>query len=231
MAGSPATGEDATDYFFRTPGELRKSGLFDEKDHCGSKLTSLIGRTAACWAATRRADQTKCRVRRAPSDLLLMDINMPDRSGIDILRHVGSGYPSVRVLIVSGLPEEQYARNVLRAGARGYLSKGSSPDELLRAVRLVLHGSRYVSASIAESMAADLDKPLDHQQPLHTALSTREFQIFRKIASGAPLSGIAKELSLSIKTVSTYRTRILEKMAFRTNADITGYALRSGLIQ
>jgi DNA-binding NarL/FixJ family response regulator len=156
---------------------------------------------------------------------------MPDRSGIDILKHVSTGYPSVRVLIMSGLPEEQYARNILRAGARGYLSKGGSPDELLKAVRLVLKGNRYVSASLAESMAADLEKPTDQNQPIHSALSTREFQIFRKIATGAPLSGIAKELSLSVKTVSTYRTRILEKMSFKNNADITGYALRSGLIQ
>jgi two-component system invasion response regulator UvrY len=171
-------------------------------------------------------------LRRKHWDLLLMDIHMPDRSGIDILKHVGAGYPTVRVLIMSGLPEEQYARNVLRAGARGYLSKGGSPEELLKAVRLVLKGNRYVSASLAESMAADLEKPQDQSdQPLHTALSAREFQIFRKIAIGAPLRGIAKELSLSVKTVSTYRSRILEKMTFKTNADLTGYALRTGLIQ
>jgi len=120
----------------------------------------------------------------------------------------------------------------LRSGARGYLSKGGSPEELLKAVRLVLNGSRYVSASLAESMAADLEKPQDKsQKPLHTALSAREFQIFRKLATGAPLGGIAKELSLSVKTVSTYRSRILEKMTFKSNADVTAYALRSGLIQ
>lgn len=175
--------------------------------------------------------ETLALLRKKSWDLLLMDIHMPDRSGIDILKHVSTGYPSVRVLIMSGLPEEQYARNILRAGARGYLSKGGSPDELLKAVRLVLKGNRYVSASLAESMAADLEKPTDQNQPIHSALSTREFQIFRKIATGAPLSGIAKELSLSVKTVSTYRTRILEKMSFKNNADITGYALRSGLIQ
>jgi len=164
-------------------------------------------------------------------DLLLMDIHMPDRSGIDILKHVTSGYPQVRVLIVSGLPEELYARNVLRSGARGYLSKGGSPDELLKAVRLILKGNRYVSASLAESMADDLKKPHDQDQPLHTSLSTREFQIFRKIAIGAPVGSIAKELSLSVKTVSTYRSRILDKMAFKTNADLTAYGLRNGLIQ
>jgi two-component system invasion response regulator UvrY len=163
--------------------------------------------------------------------LLLMDIHMPDRSGLDILKHVTSGYPDVRVLIMSGLPEEQYARNVLRAGASGYLSKGGSPEEFLKAVRLVLNGRRYVSAALAESMAADLENPRDQNQPLHTALSTREFQIFCKLAAGSSVGSIGEELSLSVKTVSTYRSRILEKMSFSSNADMTSYALRNGLIQ
>ena len=170
-------------------------------------------------------------LRRKEWDLLLMDIHMPDRSGLDILKHVVSGYPDVKVLIMSGLPEEQYARNVLRAGASGYLSKGGSAEEFLRAVRTVLMGRRYVSHALAESMAADLDSKHDQNQPLHTQLSSREFQIFCKLASGATVSAIALELSLSVKTVSTYRSRILEKMSFGSNADITGYALRNGLIQ
>jgi len=170
-------------------------------------------------------------LRRREWDLLLMDIHMPDRSGLDILKHVTSGYPDVRVLIMSGLPEEQYARNVLRAGASGYLSKGGSPDEFLKAVHLVLNGRRYVSAALAESMAAALENPKDQNQPLHAALSAREFQIFCKLASGVSVSHIADELSLSVKTVSTYRARILEKMTFTSNADLTNYALRNGLIQ
>jgi two-component system invasion response regulator UvrY len=170
-------------------------------------------------------------LRRKEWDLLLMDIHMPDRSGLDILKHVTSGYPDVRVLIMSGLPEEQYARNVLRAGASGYLSKGGSPEEFLKAVRLVLNGRRYVSAALAESMAADLENPRDQNQPLHTALSTREFQIFCKLAAGSSVGSIGEELSLSVKTVSTYRSRILEKMSFSSNADMTSYALRNGLIQ
>jgi two-component system invasion response regulator UvrY len=170
-------------------------------------------------------------LRRQEWDLLMMDIHMPDRSGLDILKHVRSGYPDVRVLIVSGLPEEQYARNVLRAGASGYLSKGSSAEELLKAVRTVLVGRRYVSATLAEAMAADLERPRDQGQPLHSSLSTREFQIFCKLAAGAAVGGIGQELSLSTKTVSTYRSRIFEKMGFTSNADITGYALRNGLIQ
>jgi DNA-binding NarL/FixJ family response regulator len=175
-------------------------------------------------------EETLDALRRQPWDLLLMDIHMPGRSGLDILKQVTVGYPDLRVLIMSGLPEEQYARNVLRAGARGYLSKDGSPDELLRAVRLVLNGRRYISAALAESIAAGLDDCREHDGPLHTSLSTREFQVFCKLAAGMAVNGIAEELSLSIKTVSTYRARVLEKMGFRSNADITTYALRNGLI-
>jgi DNA-binding NarL/FixJ family response regulator len=176
--------------------------------------------------------ETLAKLRRRPWDLLLMDIHMPDRSGLDILKHVTSGYPNVHVLIMSGLPEQQYARTVLRAGARGYISKGGSPDELLKAVGLILTGKRYISDSLAESSAAGPDKKLEQDiKPPHTQLSSREFQVFRKLAIGVPLTGIARELSLSVKTVSTYRTRILEKMGFKSNADMIGYALKNGLIQ
>jgi DNA-binding NarL/FixJ family response regulator len=170
-------------------------------------------------------------LRRKEWDLVLMDIHMPDRSGLDILKHVVTGYPKVRVLIMSGLPEEQYARNVLRAGASGYLSKGGSSEEFLKAVHTVLVGRRYVSASLAEAMASDLDDKRDQSEPLHAQLSQRQFQIFCKLAAGAAVTDIARELSLSAKTVSTYRSRILEKMGFSTNADITAYALRNGIIQ
>jgi two-component system invasion response regulator UvrY len=176
-------------------------------------------------------NETLDALRKQDWDLLLMDISMPDRSGLDILKHVVTGYPDVRVLIMSGLPEQQYARNVLRAGASGYLSKGGSSDEFLKAVRTVLVGRRYVSATLAEAMAGDLDNKQDQSQPIHTHLSQREFQIFCKLAAGSSVTEIGKELSLSVKTVSTYRSRILEKMHFSTNAEITGYALRNGLIQ
>jgi DNA-binding NarL/FixJ family response regulator len=176
-------------------------------------------------------NETLSMLRRKKWDLLLMDIHMPERTGLDILKHVTSGYPEVRVLIISGLPEEQYARNVLRAGASGYLSKDGSPEELLKAVGVVLNGRRYVSDALAEALAADLEKPLDRNQPVHSALTPREFQIFLKIASGVSVSKIAEELSLSVKTISTYRGRILEKMSLKSNAELTGYALKNGLIQ
>lgn len=161
-------------------------------------------------------------------DLVLLDIQMPEHNGIEILRHIHATYPATRVLVMSGLPESQYARNVIRAGASGYLSKDGAADEMMRAVRMVLSGRRYVSGALAEIMAADLDGDAD--KPLHARLSKREFEIFCKIATGCGVSAIAGELGLSVKTISTYRSRIMEKLAFTSNADITAYALRNELI-
>lgn len=162
-------------------------------------------------------------------DLLILDINMPDRSGLDILSHIRAAGYSTRVLVMSGLPERQYALNVLRAGARGYLSKEGAPDELLKAVRAILDGRRYVSPALAELLVSELYQDAD--KPLHARLSEREFQVLCKLAAGRAVSDIAGELCLSVKTVSTYRTRVLDKMHLETNADLTTYALRNGLIQ
>jgi two-component system, NarL family, invasion response regulator UvrY len=175
-------------------------------------------------------NETMEMLRRQKWDLLMMDISMPGRGGLDILNHVTSSYPGLRILIVSGLPEEQYARNVLRAGASGYLDKAQAPEELLKAVHLLLKGRRYVSTALAESMAADLGDARDPNKELHASLSTREFQIFCKLASGETTSAIARELSLSMKTISTYRKRVLEKMSFVSNAQMTSYAMRTGLL-
>jgi DNA-binding NarL/FixJ family response regulator len=173
--------------------------------------------------------QTLDPLRTKRFDLLILDINMPDRGGLDILRNVRASFPDTRVLIVSGFPERQYAVNVLRAGASGYLSKESAPEELLKAVHLVLSGHRYVSSMLAEQLANELDSDVD--TPLHASLSEREFQIFCKLANGRTVSEIARELCLSVKTISTYRTRVLDKMSLRSNSDITSYALKNGLIQ
>ena len=178
-------------------------------------------------AATGREVLDK--LREGGWQLVILDINMPDKSGIDILRQIQASYPEVRVLVVSGYSERQYATNVLKAGAMGFLSKDSAAEEILKAVKTVLAGRKYVSAALAELLVTQLDQ--DSDQPLHTSLSEREFQIFCKIAAGRSVSEIARELSLSVKTVSTYRTRILEKMSFSTNADLTSYALRNELIQ
>jgi two-component system, NarL family, invasion response regulator UvrY len=162
-------------------------------------------------------------------DLVLLDINMPDQNGLDILRHIQTDHPKVRVLVLSGLPEKQYAVAVLRAGASGYLPKDSAPEELIKAVHVVLAGRRYVSPDVAELLVAGMDK--NPGSPQHERLSTREFQVLNKLAAGSAVSEIAQELNLSVKTVSTYRSRILEKMGLKTNADLTSYALRHGLIQ
>lgn len=179
-------------------------------------------------AEAASGQQTLDMLRGGNFDLLILDINMPDRGGLDILKHVRAGHPNTKVLVLSGYPERQYAVNVLKAGASGYLSKDGAPAELTKAVSQVLAGKRYVSASLAELLVAELD--VDHNKPLHADLSEREFQIFCKLAAGQSVSEIANELSLSVKTVSTYRTRVLEKMCFKSNADITSYAVRNGLV-
>jgi two-component system, NarL family, invasion response regulator UvrY len=174
-------------------------------------------------------EQALDKLRQGQWDLLILDINMPGRNGIDILRNVVAGHPATKILVLSGYPENQYAVNVLRAGASGYLPKESAPEELLKAVRGVLQGKRYVSPALADMLVSDLDT--DRDKPAHADLSQREFQIFCKLATGVSVSGIADELCLSVKTVSTYRSRLLDKMRFKTNADITSYALKNGLIQ
>ena len=173
--------------------------------------------------------ETLDQLRAKPWDLVILDIYMPDRSGLDILKQIQASYPDTKVLIISGLPERQYALNAIKAGASGYLAKDTAPEELLKAVKAVLRGRRYVSPTLAELLVDDLNQ--DGDRPLHTRLSEREFQIFCKLAAGRSVSEIAGELFLSVKTVSTYRSRVLEKMSFSTNADLTLYAVRNGMIQ
>ena len=161
---------------------------------------------------------------RSRWDLMILDINMPDRNGFDMLAEVKAHYPYTRVLVISGFPEDQYAENVLKAGAAGYLSKTSAPTELMHAVRTVLAGRRYRSDEArARSAEANAESP-------HTELSTREFQIFLKLAAGSSVTAIAAELGLNVKTVSTFRGRILAKMGMQSNADLTAYALKNGLM-
>jgi DNA-binding NarL/FixJ family response regulator len=173
--------------------------------------------------------ETLERMRESPWDVVVLDINMPDRSGIDILAHIRTGYPKTRVLVISAFSEKQYAIYALRAGAAGYLAKDQAPEDFMHAIHTVLAGRRFVSATLAEMLVGALDEPAD--QPLHSSLSQREFQILCKLAVGRSVSEIARELCISVKTVSTYRARILEKMNFTTNADLTAYALRNGLMQ
>jgi two-component system invasion response regulator UvrY len=165
---------------------------------------------------------------REPWDLVLMDITMPRRGGIDVLRDLREKHPRIPVLVLSVHPEEQFAIRALKAGASGYLTKEAAPDELIEAVRKVLTGGRYVSRTLADRLAAEITRTDD--RPPHETLSDREFQVLIKLASGQTVSQIAAELTLSVKTVSTYRSRILDKMQLQTNADLMRYAMRHQLV-
>jgi len=168
-------------------------------------------------------------VRAGDFDVVLLDISMPDKNGIDTLKTLRHVKPELPVLMLSAYAEDQYAVNLLRAGASGYLNKEAASTQLVGAIRTVVQGRKYVSPSLAQILADGVSG--DAEKPLHAELSQREFQIFCKLAAGAAVSKIADELNLSVKTVSTYRTRILEKMAMKSNADLTYYAIKNGLIE
>jgi two-component system invasion response regulator UvrY len=175
------------------------------------------------------ADDVLPMLRREHVDALILDVSLGRRSGIDLLAQIRAELPALPVLMLSMHAEEQYAIRCLRAGASGYIQKDRSPEELIEAIERVASGRTYVSDAVAEQLATELiRKPIG--QP-HERLSTREFEVFRLIASGQTATGIAEALHLSVKTVSTYRSRILEKTGFRTNADIIAHAIRTGLIE
>jgi two-component system, NarL family, invasion response regulator UvrY len=161
-------------------------------------------------------------------DVVICDLSMPGRSGLDALRQIKQSAPSLPVLIMSMHPEDQYALRVLKAGASGYLNKESIHDEVIRAIRTVLLGKKFITPSIAERLAEAFD-PESTAQP-HEILSDREFDVFKLIATGKSVSEIAQQLSLSVTTVSTYRARVLDKMKLKSNADLTRYALEKSLI-
>ncbi|MGO9147247.1 MAG: response regulator [Desulfomonilia bacterium] len=161
-------------------------------------------------------------------DVVLLDISMPGRDGLETLRELKAIRPKTPVLILSIYPEEYYAVRVLRGGASGYVTKSSAPDELISAIRKVASGGKYISPTLAERLTYELDKDLS--RPLHESLSDREYQVMRMIASGKAIKEIASELCLSIKTVSTYRARIFEKLGIKNNATLVLYALQNNLI-
>ncbi len=162
-------------------------------------------------------------------DVAILDVTMPGRGGLEVLKEIKQTRPKLPVLMLSMHPEDQFAVRLLKAGASGYMNKESAPEELVGAVKKLLSGGRYVSPALAEKMASYL--ALDVQTTPHERLSDREFLVLRLIASGKPVGAIAKELSLSVKTISTYRTRILEKTGMTSNSELTHYALQNHLVE
>jgi two-component system invasion response regulator UvrY len=166
--------------------------------------------------------------RKSRCNVLLLDISLPDRNGIEVLKQIKDDKPELAVLMLSMHREDQYAIRSLKAGASGYLTKQSAPRELVGAIRQVAAGQRYVSAQLAQVLAAQIGD--DHDKPAHEGLSDREYQTLMMIASGKTVSEIARELSLSVKTISEYRSRLLAKMNLKTSAELTHYAIRNQLI-
>ncbi len=173
-------------------------------------------------------DEALAQLRTTPCDVLLLDISLPGKSGVDVLRIVRQRYPALKVLILSGFPEESYALAMIKNGANGYLSKDCGQDELLRAIHMVANGRRYVSARTAELLADEMSGERSGEP--HETLSDRELQVFLRLARGESVSDIAGHLHLSVKTISTYRSRLTEKLRVASNAELATYALRHGLI-
>ena len=163
-------------------------------------------------------------------DVMILDISMPGRSGLDVLKEVKRMWPNLPVLVLSIHPEDQFATRVLKAGAAGYMTKETAPEELVTAIEKVRSGHKYVSPALAEMLANGLEKDIG-QVPAHERLSDREFEVMCLIASGKTVTEIADELVLSVKTISTYRARILDKVNLKTNVELTHYAIRYGLIE
>jgi two-component system invasion response regulator UvrY len=180
------------------------------------------------FGEAQTAEETLDCVRKHGWQIVILDISMPGKSGLDILAELKCLRPRLPVLLLSMHPEEQFARRALKAGAAGYLTKESVPEELRVAVQRVLAGGRYVSTTFAEKLAYDLSEGAD--TPVHELLSDREFQVLRMIASGKTVTQIADEIELSVKTVSTYRARILEKTGMKTTAELIRFALQSHLV-
>ena len=191
------------------------------------QILADVGDMTVCDEAASGAE-TLAKIRKREYDVVLLDISMPGRSGLEVLKDIKAEHPKQPVLILSMHAEEQYAVRALRAGASGYLTKASAPDELIGAIRKVSYGRKYVSASLAEKLAFALD--IDTKKPPHEPLSDREYQVMLMIASGKSVKEIAAELCLSVKTISTYRARVMEKMNMKKNAELTLYAVRNRLM-
>jgi DNA-binding NarL/FixJ family response regulator len=182
----------------------------------------------ANFTEVANGDEVLSRLGKSQISLLVLDISMPGRSGMDVLRDVKHAYPRLPVIILSCQPEDQYAVRCLRAGAAAYINKESASEELAMATKKILSGGRYISTSLAEKLITNLDESTD--KPLHDSLSDREHEVMKMIAVGVPLTEIGDRLHVSVKTISSYRTRIMEKMQMKSNAELTRYAITHSLI-
>jgi len=184
----------------------------------------------AVFGEAANASETLKNVHEQNWDIVILDITLPDRSGLDVLKELKNIRPGLPVLILSMHPEEQIAVRALKAGAAGYVTKESVPEELVKAIRKVLEGGKYVSPKLAEKLAVDLELKDESKRSLHEILSPREYQVMCMITSGKRIKDIAEELYLSVKTVSTHRTRILEKMKMKNNVELTRYAIKNHIV-
>ncbi len=194
----------------------------------GLRLILLQQYPSAFIEEVNAAEEVIKKTMSAGWDVIICDWSMPGKSGLDVVKHVKDYYPHIPVLILSIHPEEQYAIRALKAGAAGYLSKDAATNELIKAVQHVLQGRKYLSSNIADKLVSGLDT--DNSKMPHELLSNREFHIFKLIAEGKSLTEVGEMLSIVITTVSTHRVRILAKMALKSNADLTRYALENNLI-
>ena len=182
----------------------------------------LVGETANPYEIIEQIKINKC-------DVLILDLSMPGKNGLDVLKEIKGIFPEIKILIMTMMPEDQFAKRTLKAGASGYLTKESAPDELITAIRRIASGRKYVSQSLAEKLAENLDDTAE--KPIHDLLSDREFQVMKMMASGKSQTDIAKELSISVSTVNTYRSRILEKLNLGTNAELIHFAFQHNLVK
>ena len=207
-------------------------GIVDDHAIVRSGLRQFLGENVDLRVTSEATNGREAleMARAGDVDVILMDISMPDQSGVDALAAIKVRFPELPVLILSGFPESHYATTLLRRGASGYLNKECDPDEIANAIRTVHRGARYISPAVAELMADTMANG-SSDKPLHEGLSERELQVFLRLAKGETVGQIAEGMFLSVKTVSTYRARTLEKLQLETNSDLTYYALKNGLIQ
>jgi len=209
---------------------IRKVLVADDHDVVWMGLKQLLSEEPdiAVQGGATTGHEVLERVRKERWDLVVLDITLPGLSGVEILKELRKTHPALPVLVFTMHPEDQYALRMLRAGANGYITKGSMGKEIVRAMKIVLGGGTYVSSTLKRKLT--LERVRKIQGPPHAGLSDREHQVLIMIASGKTVGEIAEELALSVKTVSTYRARILEKMNMRTNAELTHYALKNRLV-